>query len=210
MNNIVLLSNIKYEGVENLPVFDIEYLDVKIDLEKYDSLIFTSKNAIYAIDKLCNSWTKLDSYAIAKKTSDILKKYNSNIVFTGTFSHGDEFAYELIPLLKNKKVLYIKGEKSVSRLFEILSNNHVNIEEIAVYKTICNKNIFNLPVSNSIIIFTSPSCIKCFFEKFTWNESYKAVVIGKTTAKHMPKDIEYKISPIQSIEACIELAKTFQ
>ncbi len=210
MNNIVLLSNMKYEGVENLPVFDIEYLDVKIDLEKYDSLIFTSKNAIYAIDKLCNSWTKLDSYAIAKKTSDILKKYNSNIVFTGTFSHGDEFAYELIPLLKNKKVLYVKGEKNVSSLFEILSNNHVNIKEIAVYKTICNKNIFNPPVSNSIIIFTSPSCIKCFFEKFTWNESYKAVVIGKTTAKYMPQNIKYEISPIQSIEACIELAKTFQ
>jgi uroporphyrinogen-III synthase len=43
-----------------------------------------------------------------------------------------------------------------------------------------------------------------------WNHTYKAVVIGKTTAEYMPKEVEYKISPIQSIEACIELAKTFQ
>ncbi len=104
MNNIILLSNVKHEGVISLPVFDIEYLDIKIDLEKYDSLIFTSKNAIYALDKLNIPWENLDSYAIAEKTSDILKKYNSKVVFTGTHSHGNEFAYELIPLLKNKKV----------------------------------------------------------------------------------------------------------
>jgi uroporphyrinogen-III synthase len=210
VNSIILLSNVKYEGVENLPVFDIEYLDVNIDLQEYDSLIFTSKNAIYALDKLSISWKNLDSYAIAKKTSDILKKYNSKVVFTGSFSHGDEFAYELIPLLKNKKVLYVKGEKSVSSLFNILLTNGINITELTVYKTICSKYNLKTPAINSIIIFTSPSCIKCFFDKIAWHESFKAIVIGKTTAKYMPKNIEYKVSPIQSIEACIELAKTYQ
>ncbi|WP_419764814.1 MAG: uroporphyrinogen-III synthase [Arcobacter sp.] len=210
MNNIILLSNVKYEGVTNLPVFDIEYLDIKIDLEKYDSLIFTSKNAIYALDKLNMPWKSLDSYAIAEKTSDILKKYNSKVVFTGTHSHGDEFAYELIPLLKNKKVLYVKGEKSVSKLFTILKDNEIIIDELVVYKTICSKKEFKAPSLNSIIIFTSPSCVKCFFDKIAWNNTYKAIVIGKTTAKYMPKNIEYKISPVQSIESCIELAKIFQ
>jgi len=210
MNNIILLSNVKHDGVTNLPVFDIEYLDKKIDLSKYDSLIFTSKNAIYALDKLNIPWEKLDSYAIAEKTSNILKRYNSKVVFTGTHSHGDEFAYELIPLLKNKKVLYVKGEKSVSKLFNILKDNKINIDELTVYKTICSKKEFKAPSLHSIIIFTSPSCIKCFFDKIAWNETYKAIVIGKTTAKYMPKNIEYKISPIQSIDSCIELAKKFQ
>ena len=210
MNNIVLLSNVKYDGVINLPVFDIEYLHVEVDLKKYDSLIFTSKNAIYGIDKLDISWENIDSYAIAKKTSDILEKYNSNVVFTGTHSHGDEFAYELIPLLKDKKVLYVRSEKSVSKLFSILKNNEINIDELIVYKTTCSNKELKTPSLNSVIIFTSPSCVKCFFDKIPWNETYKAVVIGKTTAKYMPKNIEYKISPIQSIEACIELAKTFQ
>lgn len=210
MNNIVLLSNVKYDGVDNLPVFDIEYLDINIDLEKYDSLIFTSKNAIYGLDRLNTAWKNLDSYAIAKKTSDILKKYNSKVVFTGIHSHGDEFAYELIPLLKNKNVLYIKGEKNVSKLFNILKNNEIKIDELVVYKTICSKNDLKVPSLNSIIIFTSPSCVKCFFDKVPWNKTYKAIVIGKTTAKYIPENIEYEISSIQSIEACIELAKTFQ
>jgi len=210
MNNIILLSNVKHEGVISLPVFDIEYLDIKIDLEKYDSLIFTSKNAIYALDKLNIPWENLDSYAIAEKTSDILKKYNSKVVFTGTHSHGNEFAYELIPLLKNKKVLYVKGEKSVSKLFTILKDNQIIIDELIVYKTICSKKELKAPSLNSIIIFTSPSCVKCFFDKIAWNDTYKAIVIGKTTAKYMPKNIEYKISSVQSIESCIELAKIFQ
>ncbi|RXJ82715.1 uroporphyrinogen-III synthase [Arcobacter sp. F2176] len=210
MNNIVLLSNAKYKGIENLPVFDIEYLDINIDLKKYDSLIFTSKNAIYALDKNSLPWTNLDSYAIAKKTSDILKKYNSNVVYSGISSHGDAFAYELIPYLKNKKVLYVKGEKSVSKLFDILKENKIDINELIVYKTICNKNKLKVPSLNSTIIFTSPSCIKCFFDKIAWDESYKAIVIGNTTAKYMPKNVKYKVSPTQSIEACIELAKTFQ
>lgn len=210
VNNIVLLSNIKYDGVINLPVFDIEYLDVNIDIKKYDSLIFTSKNAIYALDKLSIKWEYIDSYAIAQKTSDILKKYHSNVVFTGSSSHGNEFALELIPLLKDKNVLYVKGEKSVSNLFSILKKNEVNIDELVVYKTVCNKNKFKNPPLNSIIIFTSPSCVKCFFNNIDWHKSYKAVVIGKTTAEYIPKNIDCKISQIQSIEACIELAKTFQ
>jgi uroporphyrinogen-III synthase len=210
MNNIVLLSNIKYDGVQNLPVFDIEYLDVVIDFNKYDALIFTSKNAIYALDRLNDSWKNIDSYAIAPKTSEILKEHKSKLVFTGTFSHGNEFASELTPHLKNKKVLYVKGEKSVSSLFTILKDNKIDIDEVVVYKTICTKKELESPVDNSIIIFTSPSSIKCFFNKINWNKSYKAVVIGKTTAKYMPQNIEYKVSSTQSIEACIKLAKTFQ
>ena len=210
MNNIVLLSNIKYEGIQNLPVFDIEYLDVNIDFKKYDALIFTSKNAIFALDKLNSSWTNIDSYAIAQKTSEILKEYGSKLAFTGTFSHGDEFANELIPHLKNKKVLYVKGEKSVSNLFTILKDSKIDIEETIVYKTICSKKELNPPIDNSVIIFTSPSSIKCFFNKINWNKTYNAVVIGKTTAKYMPQNIEYKVSSTQSIEACIKLAKTFQ
>jgi len=210
MNNIVLLSNIKYDGVQNLPVFDIEYLDIAVDFSKYDALIFTSKNAIYALDRLNNSWKNIDSYAIAPKTSEILKEHNSKLVFTGTFSHGDEFASELTPHLKNKKVLYVKGEKSVSNLFNILKDSKIDIEEMVVYKTICSKKELEAPIDNSIIIFTSPSSIKCFFNKINWHKSYKAVVIGKTTAKYMPKNIEYKVSLTQSIEACVKLAKTFQ
>ena len=206
-NNIVLLSNTNFEGVKNLPVFEIKYLSLIKEINEYDALIFTSKNAIFSLDKSHLNWKDIPSYAIAPKTANILKKYDSNIVFTGSSSHGDSFAYELIPLLKNKKVLYIKGKKSVSKLFDILKDNDIEIDELISYETICSNFQKSSLNDNSIIIFTSPSSVNCFFKKFNWKNSYQAVVIGNTTAKYLPRNIKYHCSKIQSIEACVELAK---
>lgn len=50
MNKIYLLNNLKYEGVENLEVFKIEFIESDIDLSSYDALLFTSKNAIYSLN----------------------------------------------------------------------------------------------------------------------------------------------------------------
>ena len=50
MPKIYLLNDQKYLDVENLEVFQIEYIKSEIDLSKYDALIFTSKNAIYSLD----------------------------------------------------------------------------------------------------------------------------------------------------------------
>jgi uroporphyrinogen-III synthase len=60
---------------------------------------------------------------------------------------------------------------------------------------------------NSIIIFTSPSTIKCFFKSFDWDSSFKAVVIGNSTKKHLPQDIECYESDSLSINGCIDKAK---
>ena len=46
MSKIYLLNEQKFDDVENLEVFEIEYLKFDLDLEKYDALVFTSKNAI--------------------------------------------------------------------------------------------------------------------------------------------------------------------
>ena len=120
---IYLLNNLKYDGVENLEVFGIEYIASEIDINKYDALIFTSKNAIYAIDSFNKDWRDIDSYAIAPKTANVIQKYNGNLVFTGVSSHGDSFASELCPLLKDKKVLYVRASKTVSDLTQILKSD---------------------------------------------------------------------------------------
>lgn len=206
MSKIYLLNNLKYEGIENLEVFGIDYIESKIDLTAYDALIFTSKNAIYSIDSFNKKWKDIDSYAIAPKTADIIKNLNGKLVFTGISSHGNEFAYELIPLLKNKKVLYIKALKTVSRLVEILKDNSIDIDELVTYKTSCKVSSKVLQ-KNSIFIFTSPSSVKCFFKNYTWHDSYKAVVIGRTTANYLPQEVNFEISSKTSIEECIKLAK---
>ena len=207
MSKIYLLNDQKYQDIENLDVFGIEYISSNIDLSAYDALIFTSKNAIYSLDSFNKIWKNIPAYAIAPKTANIIEKLGGKLVFTGETSHGDEFANELILKLKDKKVLYIKALKTVSNLVEILKTNKIDIKELVTYKTSCKKSNIILE-DNSIFIFTSPSSVECFFKQYTWNNTYKAIVIGKTTANYLPANINYKISSITSIEECIKLAKS--
>ncbi len=207
MNKIYLLNNQKYEGVENLEVFKIEYIENKLDLSKYDALLITSKNAVYSLDSFNEQWKSIPCFAIAPKTAKVIGKCGGKVEFIGSSGHGNDFAKELIEKLKNKKVVYIRAKSVVSNLVQILNDNNIDVDELITYKTVCNDKITTEIENNSIIIFTSPSSVNCFFENFTWNNSLKAIAIGKTTAKYIPKEIKYEISSKTSIEECIKLAK---
>ena len=206
MAKIYLLSNQKYDGVENIAIFNIEFIETKIDLSKYEALVFTSKNGVYSLNSFSNDWKKIPSYVIAEKTAQVVRKEGGNVNFVGSSGHGNDFAKELIPVLKNKKVLYVRALKVVSNLIDILKNSEIDIDDIITYKTVCNNDVDIKLEKNSTIIFTSPSSIDCFFKKYSWDKSFKAIAIGKTTAKFLPKYVDFKISNKTSIEECIKLA----
>ncbi|WP_419769762.1 MAG: uroporphyrinogen-III synthase [Candidatus Marinarcus sp.] len=208
MNSIYILNDMKIDGIKNIPLLGIRYIKNEMDLLQYDALIFTSKNAVYSLDSFNKDWKKVPAYVIASKTAAVIQKEGGNVCFIGKSGHGNDFANELIPLLKNKKALYIKAKKVVSDLCDILKSNGIDIKTVTTYETQCNElTAYTAPELNSVIIFSSPSTIECFFKIFDWDSSYKAVVIGETTAKYLPKNINYKISPTTSIEDCILLAK---
>ena len=206
MSKIYLLNEQKFDGVENLEVFEIEYLKFDLDLKKYDALVFTSKNAIFSLEENGIRWKSIPSYVIAPKTADIAKEFGANIAFIGFSGHGNDFAYELIPYLKDKKTLYVRVLKTVSNLANILKENGINIDEVIAYKTSCNKQEKKALDKNSTIIFTSPSSVECFFRKYSWEDSFKAIAIGKTTALYLPKNIKCEISSLTSVEECVKLA----
>ncbi len=206
MKKIYLLNEQKHEDVENLEVFQIEYIKSDIDLKKYDALVFTSKNGVKAINSFNQDWKNIPSYAIAQKTANTIMKLGGVVEFIGNSGHGNDFAYELKNVLKDKKVLYVKALKTVSNLPNILKENGIFLDEIIAYKTSCKKSNIILE-ENSIFIFTSPSSVECFFKQYSWKNSYKAIVIGKTTAEFLPSNINYEISSQTSVEECIKLAK---
>lgn len=206
MKKIYLLNEQKHEDVENLEVFQIEYIKSDIDLKKYDALVFTSKNGVKAINSFNQDWKNIPSYAIAQKTANTIIKLGGVVEFIGNSGHGNDFAYELKNVLKDKKVLYVKALKTVSNLPNILKENGIFLDEIIAYKTSCKKSIIILE-ENSIFIFTSPSSVECFFKQYSWKNSYKAIVIGKTTAEFLPSNVNYEISSQTSVEECIKLAK---
>ncbi|MCG3663706.1 uroporphyrinogen-III synthase [Aliarcobacter butzleri] len=206
MKKIYLLNEQKHEDVENLEVFQIEYIKSDVDLKKYDALVFTSKNGVKAINSFNQDWKNIPSYAIAQKTANTIIKLGGVVEFIGNSGHGNDFAYELKNVLKDKKVLYVKALKTVSNLPNILKENGIFLDEIIAYKTSCKKSNIILE-ENSIFIFTSPSSVECFFKQYLWKNSYKAIVIGKTTAEFLPSNVNYEISSQTSVEECIKLAK---
>ena len=61
MKKIYLLNEQKHEDVENLEVFQIEYIKSDVDLKKYDALVFTSKNGVKAINSFDQDWKNIPS-----------------------------------------------------------------------------------------------------------------------------------------------------
>lgn len=207
-NNIYLLSNSSYEGVNNFPVIQIHFYKPKLDLSFYEALIFSSKNAVKALDALHLSWQKLPAYCIGVGTAKEVQKCGGKVEFIATNSYGNSFAKEIGQSLSNKKVLFLRAKTVLSDIEEILKSLHVKLESQIMYETKCKKSNENKPCKNAVIIFTSPSTVECFFENFAWDESYKAVCIGEVTAKYLPSSIKPYISEKQSISECICLAKS--
>jgi len=198
-----------HEGVVNLPQIKVTCKDINLDLTLYEALIFSSKNGVKAIDNINKNWRKIPSYAIGNPTAKTIKKLGGKLVYTSTSAYGDDFAREICPKLKGKKVLFLRAKKVLSNLENILKDNEINLKSEVVYETTCkDKKPLHVENKNSVFIFTSPSTVECFFSNYEWHDTYQAVCIGKVTAKALPKNISLHVSKVQSIQSCIEIAKT--
>lgn len=206
-NNIYILSDKKVKGAINLPVMQVEYINQDISFENYDAIVVTSKYAIQSLDFFDTTWQQIPIYAIAPQTAKVVNNLKGNLAFTGATNNGDDFALELIPQLKNKKILYLRGEKSVSSLVSILNQADISCEQLIVYQSRCKDKTQNktLP-KDSIIIFSSPSTVKCFLDNFIWDKSFKAIAFGKKTATYLPEYIVANISTQSSLKGCVQLA----
>lgn len=208
MSNIYLLSNQKHKDTKSLSVIDIKYLKTTITCKNYEAIIFTSKNAVLATEQLDKDWKNLEIYSIGKGTSRAITDLGARVFYESSSAYGDEFAKEIAQKLKNKQVLFPHAKEVVSDVFGILKGLHVRIDEAIVYETICKKHEdIQQPEKNSILIFTSPSTVKCFFKYFIWDSSYKVVAIGKKTAEAFPENLIVHTSLGQTIDECIDFAK---
>ncbi len=204
---VYLLSLSKAEGAINLPVIKTEFIDANIVIDDYDVIIFTSKNAVEAINRLGLDWRRKPSIAIGDATSEKIKKLKGRVSFVSDEAYGDELALEITKRYRFLKFLYPRAKTIASNLPDILRKKGSDITEIIVYETVCNDEVFEAPVDGSVIVFSSPSTVKCFFEKFGWKDTYKCVAIGKTTAAAIDFCADVHISPKQTLEAAVEFAK---
>ena len=211
MRKIYLVSNTKTtdESVINLSVSRIEFLKFDLNLSEFDLLAATSKNAFNALKfNEISVLENLPVFAIASGCAAAAKGLGFTQIYTGQNAHGDDFAREILPLLKGKKVLYLKGKDSASNFLEILQDGGVNIKAVIAYENVLSPCKMELkPPKDSILIFASPINVRNFLNNFGWDESYQTISIGKVTAKEL-KFTTPIVSQNQDINACIALAKT--
>lgn len=204
---IYLLSDTFVDGAVNLPVIETVFFTPLFDFSGYDAFIFTSKNGVNAIDRLYPGWKKYPSFTIGKATSKLVEQLGGRVSFCGENSYGQSLSDEIKTKFSSLKFLYIRPKVVAFDIAKELTIKGVSIDDIVVYETRCTKTKLSKPEPNSSIIFSSPSTVECFFSHFEWDESYRAVAIGNTTARAIPTGINYLVCPEQTLVAAVKMAK---
>lgn len=213
MREIFLIGSRAEEGVKSLVVSEIKILPFEMNLQNIDALIFTSR---YAIKSMADNaqrlnddrWKSIPSFVIGRGSATYLQNLGGSIEYIGKDSHGDGFAKEIIPLLKNRHPLYVHAKKIVSGINEKLLHHKIKLSEVIAYENKTLKLDANLtPPPSSILIFTAPSHYKAFLSNFKWDGSYLAIAIGMTTFGVFDTGIDAFVAPEQSVQSCIDFAK---
>jgi len=207
---VYLLSPTPAEGVRHLPMIEFVTKPQKIDFTLYDGLIFTSKQGVAALDEISGgSWKGIPAAAIGRMTAEEVKSRGGEVIFVASKAYGDVLAKELSGRFKSFRWLYPRPAVVASKIAADLRTAGVSVEERVVYETRCKEyDAGSKPEEGAVLIFTSPSIVKCFLKSFGWSESYMAVAIGKKTADAFEDGMEYRVSPSQTIEETIAFARS--
>ena len=210
---IYLISNTPFddESVEQISLCDIKFNKFNIDLSEFDALIVTSKNGINSLKFNSIILADILVFAIGKATALSCKEFGFTQIYEAQNSHGSEFGAEILEKLYGKRILFIKAKETISNLDIYFNQNGIDISVIDGYENlILKKDISSKPKSNSILIFTSPIHVRAFIQNLGWDDSYKAVAIGKATAQALNPYTDPIISKSQTIKDCVELAKSLK
>ena len=209
VKNIYILSDTKVEGAITLPLIQQKFFPCDKNIFQYDYLIFTSKNGVKAADKIDSSWRTIPAISIGKATSKMIREMGGKVALESDIGYGEALAQKIVEQIQtDAKLLHIRPKKVVTSIKDLLEPHKYNIDECIAYETLCSGcKELERPPKNSVIIFTSPSTVYCFFRCFDWDESYQAIAIGKKTAKALPTYVEAKIPPLPSISSCILISK---
>ena len=184
---IYLLSPLIKEHTEHLPMISFEIISDSLDLSRCDTLMFTSKQAVKSADILNPKWRDIPSLAIGSATAKMILSLGGQVIHQPSSFYGKSLSIDIIDKFKDKNILYIRPKVVSFDSKSFLSKAGIDIDEQMIYQTSCiSYDISDKPPKESIIIFTSPSTIKCFMDNFGWDESYRSVVIGEATKAHLP------------------------
>lgn len=202
-----LLSPTPFEGIDNLPMIEFNLVANSLAVDGRDTLIFTSKQAVQSAYSIDQNIIHYPALTIGSATQKAFESLGGKVLYSANKFYGRELAKDIEKYFRHKKLLYLRPKKVSTDIKQLLQNSSIDIQEQMIYETSCRSyNQTTKPPKDSIIIFTSPSTIRCFLENFQWESSYIAIVIGEATLKHLPLNARYAIATEPLIKSCIEKA----
>ncbi|MDR5591440.1 uroporphyrinogen-III synthase [Christiangramia sp. SM2212] len=166
-------------GLVEYNAISIEFSDFEIKNSVIANAIFTSKNALMAIQK--KNLSIENSFCVGEKTAAFATESGFKVI--EITDNAEELAKKIIENHHQKEFQFFSGNKRRDELPELLKNNDIKFTETQVYKTGLNYQKFNSEFDG--ILFFSPSGVKSFTENNKLNTT--AFCIGNTTAEEAEK-----------------------
>ncbi|MEN8302588.1 MAG: uroporphyrinogen-III synthase [Campylobacterota bacterium] len=204
---IYLFSISSHPNAISVNSLAIKFLKPQIDFSKYDYLIITSKQTSEALKQYeTQSYIEKEGLCVSVASAASFESLGGRVLDIGG-GYGDNLADKIKSYPKDTKWLYLRAKVVASDFVAVCKNDGFNIDEEIVYESDCSQEILDVNVEDeSILIFTSPSSLNCFLKTHEISNKSKVIVIGKTTAKAVPKEIEYILSEKTTIDSCMEIA----
>jgi uroporphyrinogen-III synthase len=205
---IYLLSPVSYKETISLPMIAFSLTVSSLDISGYDLLMFTSKQAVKSAEALNPDWKNTPCLSIGNATTKQIEALGGNVAFCPDSFYAQTLSEEILAQFQDKHILYLRPKIVSFDAKTYLSSKGIKITEKVIYETKCEEYGYDKrPKQNAIIIFTSPSTIDCFFKNFIWDDSYRAVVIGESTKKYLPRGMRVYVSDEPLISSCVAKAK---
>ena len=207
---IYLFSISSHPNAVSVNSLAITFFKPQIDFSKYDYLIITSKQTCEALKQYeTRDYIDKKALCVSVASATSLESLGGTVLDIGG-GYGDNLVDKIKSYPKDIKWLYLRAKVVASDFVEVCKNDGYDIDEVIVYESDCSQEILDVEVEDkSILIFTSPSSLNCFLKTHEISHKSKVIVIGKTTAKAIPKDIKFTLSKETTIESCMEIASKF-
>lgn len=178
LNQKELLLNSRI-GLVEYDSISIKFIDFTLEEGKIQNAIFTSKNALKAIE--AKNIEIENCFCVGEKTSAYAKAFGLKI--SEKADNAKELALKIVKENSQKEFHFFSGNKRRDELPELLIENNIIYKETRVYETSLNPKQFESEFDG--ILFFSPSGVQSFIEKNQLKTT--AFCIGETTATEAKK-----------------------
>ncbi len=142
-------------------------------------IFFSSKHAVKFFFEQKPTLSSERFACVGKSTADELRNYGKRAEFIGSSTDTRMTGKKFASMAGNAKVLFPQAKGSMQSIQRQFPRRE-NVIDLVVYETLKGNNI-EMPTAK-IIVFTSPSNVEAWFEKYNFPKDKIAVAMGDATS----------------------------